>query len=85
MMGWGRRGYISRFAEIGPLVPEKKILKGFTLNGTRLGYVTSILLMNIIISLYLKAYTPNLVKNGSEVSVKSKFQFPYVNDRRLGQ
>ena len=34
----------------------------------------------IFISMYLKAYIKNLVKNGSVVSEKSKFWFSYIND-----
>ena len=43
MMGWSPKCYISRFVEIGPLVPEKKILKGFIIygHGGHLGHVTS--------------------------------------------
>ena len=38
--------YIQNHILIGPLVPENKIVKGFTINGRggHLGYVTSIIL-----------------------------------------
>ena len=38
--------YIPKFMEIGPLVPEKKIFKAFTINGcgSHLGQVTNIIL-----------------------------------------
>ena len=34
----------------------------------------------IFISMYLKAYIQNLVKNGPVVSEKNKFEFSYAND-----
>ena len=40
--------------------------------GGHLGHVTSII-SKIFISMYLKAYTQNLVKNGTVVSEKSMF------------
>ena len=45
MMGWSPRCYIPSFVEIGSQVPEKKILKGFTINGRggHLGQLTSIM------------------------------------------
>ena len=55
------------------LVLEKKILKVFTIygHGGHLGHVTSIKLI-IFISMYLKTYKQNLVKNGPLVSEKKK-------------
>ena len=61
--------------EIGSMVPEKKIFEGF------LPYMrmVAILVMcpasylNIFISMYLKVYIQNLVKNGQVVSEKSMF------------
>ena len=46
MMGWSPRCFIPSFVEIGPPVPEKKILRGFTIygHGGHLGHVTSIML-----------------------------------------
>ena len=41
--------------------------------------MTSIISTNLI-SMYLKAYKQNLVKNGPVVSEKSMFQFSYIND-----
>ena len=41
-------------------------------HGGHLGHVTSIILI-IFISMYIKAYKQNLVKNGPVVSEKSKF------------
>ena len=63
------------FVEIGPPIPEKRIFEGF------LPYMgmAAILLMSpasyqqILISMYLKAYMQNLVKNGPVVSEKSMF------------
>ena len=63
------------FVEIGPPIPEKRIFEGF------LPYMgmAAILLMSpasyqqILISMYLKAYIQNLVKNGPVVSEKSMF------------
>ena len=45
MMGWSSRCYIPSFLEIGLPVPEKKILKGFTIcgHGGHLGHGTSIM------------------------------------------
>ena len=46
MMGWSARCYIPSFVEIGLLVPEKKIFKGFFTiygHGGHLGHVTSIM------------------------------------------
>ena len=45
--------------------------------------MTSIIFNKKIISMYLKAYTQNFVKNCPVVSEKSKFYFSYVNDLRL--
>ena len=75
MMEWSPRCYIPSFVEMGPLVLEKKIFEGvFTIyvHGGHLGHVTSIMLINFI-SMYLKAYIQNLVKNSPVVSEKSKF------------
>ena len=45
MMGWSPQCYIPSFLEIGPPVPEKIFLKGFTIygRGGQLGHVTSIM------------------------------------------
>ena len=75
MMGRGPQCYIPSFLEIGLPVPEKKIFEGI------LPYMgmAAILVMcpasyqQIFISMYLKVYIQNLVKNGSVVSEKSKF------------
>ena len=66
------RCYIPSFVEIGPPVPER-IFEGFFHigHGDHLGHVTSI----IFISMYLKAYIQNFIKNGPVVSVKSQFNF----------
>ena len=47
-MGRSPQCYIPSFIEIGPPVPEKKILKGFTIigRGGHLGHVTSIISIN---------------------------------------
>ena len=42
-------------------------------HGGHLGQVTSIILMSFIISMYLKAYIQNVVKNGPVVSEISMF------------
>ena len=68
--------------EIGLLVPEKKIFKGF------LPYMgmAAILVMEpaschqIFISLYLKAVIKNLVQIGRVVSEKIRFECLYVHD-----
>ena len=74
MMGRISQCYIPSFVAIGLLVPEKKILKGFTIcrHGCHLCHVISIILINFI-SMYIKAYIQNLVRNGPLVSEKSKF------------
>ena len=45
MVGWSPGCYILSFVEIGLPVPEKKILRVFTINGRcgHLGHVTSIM------------------------------------------
>ena len=45
MVGWSPGCYIPSFVEIGLLVPEKKIFKGFTIygRGGHLGHVTRIM------------------------------------------
>ena len=65
--------------EIGSLLPEKKILRGFTIYGLdgHLGHVTSIMLI-FFISMNLKACIQNLVENGPVVSEKNKSQCSYV-------
>ena len=82
MMGWSPGCYIPRFVDIGLLVPQKKIFKGF------LPYmgVSAILVMRpalcyqIFISLYAKAFIQNLVQIGTVVSEKIQFEFLYVHD-----
>ena len=77
MIGWSPRCYIPSFVEIGLLVLEKKIFKGF------LPYmgIAAILVMlpaschQIFISLYLKAFIKNLVQIGKVVSEKIQFEF----------
>ena len=63
--------------EISPPISEKKIFEGFLpyLDMVAIiGHVTSIILMNFI-SIYIKAYIQNLVKNGPVVSEKTCFNF----------
>ena len=87
MMGLSPRCYIPSFVEIGPPVPEKKILKGF------LPYVgmAAILVMEpaschqIFISLYLKTFIKKLVQIGKVVYEKILFEYLYVNDLGQGQ
>ena len=82
MMGWTSQCYIPSFVEIGPRVPEKKIFEGF------LPYmgVAVILVVRpaschqIFISLYLKAFIQNLVKNGTVAYEKIWFEILYVHD-----
>ena len=79
MMGWSPGCYIPSFVEIGPPLPEKKILKGFTIKGRggHLGHVTSIMSSDFH---YLKAFIQSLVQIGTVVSGKIKFEFLYVHD-----
>ena len=84
MMGWSTQCYILSFVEIGPTVPEKKILDRF------LSYrgVAAILVMRpvschqIFISLYLKAFIQSLVQIDTVDSGNIQFKFLYVH--RLG-
>ena len=48
MLGPSPRCYMPSFVEIGPMVPENKILMGFTIyrHGSHLGHVTRIMFMN---------------------------------------
>ena len=71
-----QRCFIS-FVKISPLVPGKKFFSVFTIYGSHLGHVTSIMLINLI-SLFLKNYKQNLVENGPLVSEESKF-FIFIN------
>ena len=61
--------------EISPPISEKTIFEGFLQYlgmVAIIGHVTSIILMNFI-SMYIKAYIQNLVKNGPVVSEKNMF------------
>ena len=74
----------TKFHQIQPSGSWKEdFLKCFTVyeHGTRLGHVTSIILMNFI-SLYLQAYIQNLAEDGLVVTEKQLY-FLFVND--LGQ
>ena len=66
--------YISSFVEISPLVPEKKILRGFTIygHGSFLGHVTSIILLNFYFYVPKSLHTKSGL-NGPVVSEKSRF------------
>ena len=81
MVGWSPGCYIPSFVEIGRPVPEKKILRVFTIfwRGGHLGHVTSIN-YQIFIALYLKAFIQNLVQIGTVVTEKIGFKFLYVHD-----
>ena len=60
---------------ISPPISEKKISEGFLPYFGMvaiIGHVTSIILMNFI-SMYIKAYIQNLVKNGPVVTEKNMF------------
>ena len=82
MMGWSPQCYIPSFVEVGLSVPEKKIFKGFL---PHVG-MAAILVMGpaschqTFISLYLEAFTQNLVQIGKVVSEKILFEFLYVHD-----
>ena len=63
------------FVEIDLLVPVKKIFEGFLPYmgmASILGHMTASY-QQIFISMYLKAYTQNLVKNDLVISEKSMF------------
>ena len=55
----------TKIMQIGPLVPETKIYKVFTIygHGGHLFHVTNIIKKNIFISFSLKVYIHILVKN----------------------
>ena len=53
---------------------EEDFWKIFTIYGDHLGHVTSIILI-LFISLYLKAYIQNLVKDSQVIALKRKFEF----------
>ena len=74
MMGRSPRCCIPSLVGIGLLVPEKTILKVFTIyrHGGNLGHVTSIILTNLHCHVSKSLHT-NLIKNGPVVSEKSKF------------
>ena len=82
MMSWSPQCYIPSFMEIGLLVLEKKISKGF------LPYMdtAAILVMlpaschQIFISMYLKSCIQNLVQIRKVISEKTRFEFLYVHD-----
>ena len=82
MMGWSPRCYILSFLEIGQLVLEKKISKGFL---PYMGMAAILVMLpaschQIFISLYLKAYIQNLVQIDKVVSEKIRFEFLYVHE-----
>ena len=69
--------------EISLPVPEKKIFERFI---PYMGMAAILVMLpaschQILISLYLKAFIQNLVKNGREVSEKIQFEFFYVHDQ----
>ena len=87
MIGLSHNGYIPIFVKVSQLVPGKNVFKGvFTIygHGGHLGHVTNIILLNFI-SLYLKAYIINLVKNGPVVSEKASFNFHMLMTVDQGQ
>ena len=67
--------YIQSFVEIGPPVLVKKTFEGFfpymDMAAILVMYPASY--QQIFISMYLKAYIQNLIKNGSVVSKKKVF------------
>ena len=75
-MDQGPLCYISKFIEIGPLVP-KKIFNAFYHIWTKKpsGHVTNIILTYVSFPCTKKAYIQNLVKKGQAVSEKNKFNF----------
>ena len=77
MMVWSPGCYIPSYVKIGPLVPEKKVLKGFYHNWA---WWPSWSCDKLFISLYLKAFIRNLVQIGTAVSEKIRFEFLSVHD-----
>ena len=81
MIGWSPQCYIPSFVEIGLPVPEKKILRVFTIygHGSHLGHVTSIVSTDFHF-LVAESFHENLVQIGKVVSEKILFEFLYVHD-----
>ena len=81
MTDWCPQCYIPSFVEIGLLVLDKKILKGFTIYGPggQLGHVTSIMSSDFHLLLH-ESYHKKLVQVGTVVSKKIRFEFFYVHD-----
>ena len=82
MIGWSPQYYIPSFVEIDLPVPEKKIFEGVL---PYMGMAAILVMLpaschQIFISLYLKAFIPNLVQIGTVVSEKIQFEFLYVHD-----
>ena len=82
MMGRGLRCYIPSFVEIGPPIPEKKIVKGFYhIWAWRPSWSCDKHYdINFFVFLFMKAFIQNLVQNGKVFSEKIRFEFLYVDD-----
>ena len=82
MMDRSPKCYIPSFVEIGLLVLEKKIFKGFYhIWAWRPSWSCDQHHVNkFSCSLYLKFFIQNLVQNGTVVSEKIWFEFLYVHD-----
>ena len=81
MMGWSPRCYIPSFVVISLPVPEKKILKGFTIygRGGHLGHVTSI--MSSVFHFHVpESFHKKLVQICTVVSENIRVEFLYVHD-----
>ena len=79
MMGWSPYCYIPRFMEISPLVPEKKILKGFTIygRGGHLGHVTSN--MSSDFHFLEPGFQTKFGSDRHSISEKIQFEYLYVH------
>ena len=86
MMDWSPRCYIPSFVEIGLTVPEKKILKGFTIygHGGHLGHVTSIMLSDFYF-LVPQSFQKSLVQIVKVVSEKIRVEICMYTTLGQGQ
>ena len=86
MMGWSPKCYLPSFVEIAPPVPEKKLLKVFTIygRGGHLGHVTSIMSSNFHF-LVPESFPTTFGSERQVVSEKFWFEVLFVLYTTLGQ
>ena len=81
-MGWSLRCYIPSFVEISLPIPEKKILKDFTIywHGGHLGRVANIMSSDFRFLVPDIGFIKKMVQIGKVVSEEIWFLFVYVLD-----